>query len=190
MCNILSCVWRSKVHISAANMWIFTINIVKDPNSFKQFGSVSWLKFWCQTYLNSQSLEILDFKSTVRDFFKPGFNSMWTENFQMFKLDLEKAEEPEIKLPTSLGSSKKQESSRKTSTCALLTTPKPLTMWMTTNLRKFLKTWGYQTTLPSSWEICMQVKKQQLELNVEQWNDSKLEKKYVKAVYCHPAYLA
>ena len=96
MCNILSCVWRSKVHISAANMWIFTINIVKDPNSFKQFGSVSWLKFWCQTYLNSQSLEILDFKSTVRDFFKPGFNSMWTENFQMFKLDLEKAEEPEI----------------------------------------------------------------------------------------------
>ena len=63
-------------------------------------------------------------------------------------------------------------------------------MWMTTNLRKFLKTWGYQTTLPSSWEICMQVKKQQLELNVEQWNDSKLEKKYVKAVYCHPAYLA
>ena len=96
MCNILSCVWRSKVHISAANMWIFTINIVKDPNSFKQFGSVSWLKFWCQTYLNSQSLEILDFKSTVRDFFKPGFNSMGTENFQMFKLDLEKAEEPEI----------------------------------------------------------------------------------------------
>ena len=62
-------------------------------------------------------------------------------NFQMFKLDLEKAEEPEIKLPTSVGSSKKQESSRKTSTSALLTTPKPLTVWITTNW-KILKEMG------------------------------------------------
>ena len=54
--------------------------------------------------------------------------SVLTMNFQTFKLDLEKAEEPEIKLPTSDGSSKKQESSRKTSTLALLTTPKPLTV--------------------------------------------------------------
>ena len=60
-------------------------------------------------------------------FSKPGFNSTWTMNFQMFKLVLEKAGELEIKLPTSTGSSKKQESSRKTSTPALLTTPKPLT---------------------------------------------------------------
>ena len=51
----------------------------------------------------------------------------------MFKLDLEKAEESEIKLPTSIGSLKKQESSRKTSTSALLTIPKPLTVWITTN---------------------------------------------------------
>ena len=51
----------------------------------------------------------------------------------MFKLDLEEAEEPEIKLPTSVGSSKKQKGSRKTSTSALLTMPKPLTVWMTTN---------------------------------------------------------
>ena len=58
---------------------------------------------------------------------------MWTENFQMFKLVLEKAEEPEIKLPTSIGSSKKQESSRKTSIYALLTMLKPLTVWITTN---------------------------------------------------------
>ena len=57
---------------------------------------------------------------------KPGFNSTWTENFQMFKLDLEKAKEPEIKSPTSAGSSKKQESSRKTSTFASLTMLKPL----------------------------------------------------------------
>ena len=54
-----------------------------------------------------------------------------TKNFQMFKLNLEKVEEPEVKLPTSIGSLKKQESSRKTS--ALLTTPKPLTVWITTN---------------------------------------------------------
>ena len=53
--------------------------------------------------------------------------------FQMFKLDLEKAEEPEIKFPTSTGSLKKQENSRKTSISALLTMPKPLTMWVTTN---------------------------------------------------------
>ena len=66
-------------------------------------------------------------------FSKTGFNSTWTVNFQMFKLDLEKAEEPEIKLPTSIGSSKKQESSRKTSTSALLTMPKSLTVWVTTN---------------------------------------------------------
>ena len=81
---------------------------------------------------------------------------------QMFKLDLEKAEEPEIKLPTSDGSSKKQESFRKTSTSALLTMPKPLTLWITTNCGKYLKRWEYQTTWPASWEVCMQVKKQQL----------------------------
>ena len=57
-----------------------------------------------------------------------------------------KAEEPEIKLPTSAGSSKKQESSRKTSISALLITPKPLTVWNTTNCGKFLKRWEYQTT--------------------------------------------
>ena len=105
-------------------------------------------------------------------------------NFQNFKLDLEKAEEPEIKLPTSTESSKKQESS---STSALLTMPKPLTMWITTNPGKFLKRWGYQTTLPASWEICMQVKKQQLQLDMEQQIGSKSRKEYVKAVYCHPA---
>ena len=71
-------------------------------------------------------------------------------NFQMFKLDLEKAEEPEIKLPVSVGSSKKQKSSRKTYTFALLTMPKPLTVWITTNCRKFLKKWKYQMTLPAS----------------------------------------
>ena len=67
----------------------------------------------------------------------------------MFKLDLEKAEEPEIKLPTSRGSQKKQENSRKIPTSASLTTLKPLTVWKT-NCGKFLKRWEYQTTLPAS----------------------------------------
>ena len=94
-------------------------------------------------------------------------------NFQMLKLDLEKEEEPEVKLPISAGSSKKQESFRKTSTFALLTTPKPLTVWITTNCGKFLKRWEYQTTWAASWEICMQVNKQQLELDTEQQTSSK-----------------
>ena len=100
----------------------------------------------------------------------------------MFKLDLEKAEEPEIKLPTAVDQ-KKQESSRNTFTSALLTMPKPLTVWITTTCGKFLTSWEYQTTSPSSWEICMQVKKQQLELDMEQQTGSKLGKEYVKAVY-------
>jgi len=94
-------------------------------------------------------------------------------NFQMFKLVLEKAEEPEIKLPTSDESLKKQESSRKTSISALLTMPNPLTVCITRNCRKFWKIWEYQTTWPCSWEIYMQVRKQQLELDMEQQTGSK-----------------
>ena len=105
-------------------------------------------------------------------FSKPGFSSMWTVKFQMFKLVLQKAE-PEIKLPTSAGSSKKQESSRKTSISALLTMPKPLTVWITRNCGKFWKRWEYHTTWPASWEICMQVRKQQLELDMAQQTSSK-----------------
>ena len=83
-------------------------------------------------------------------FSKPGFSNTWTVKFQMFKLVLEKAEEPEIKLPTSTGSSKKQESSRKTSISALLTRPKPLTVWITINCGKFWRRREYQTTWPAS----------------------------------------
>ena len=67
--------------------------------------------------------------------------------------------------------------------------PKPLTVWITTNCGKFLKTWEYQSIWSVSWEICMQVKKQQLELDMEKQMGSKLEKEYIKAVYFHPAYL-
>ena len=106
-------------------------------------------------------------------FSKPGFNNTWTVNFQVFKLVLEKAEEPEIKLPTSAGSSKKQESSRKTSISALLTMPKSLTVWIAINYVKFFKRWEYQTTWSASWETYMQVRKQQLELDMKQQTSSK-----------------
>ena len=89
---------------------------------------------------------------------------------------------PEIKLPKSVGIQIKQENSRKNIYfwsidyakafidyfIDLLTTPKPLTVWTTTNCGKFLKRWKYQTTCAASWEICMQVRKQQLELDMEQ----------------------
>ena len=68
---------------------------------------------------------------------------------------------------------KKAESSRKTSISALLTMPKPLTVWITINCGKFWKRWAYQTTRPVSWETCMQVRKQQLELDMEQQTGSK-----------------
>ena len=71
-----------------------------------------------------------------------------------------KAEEPEIKLPASTGSWKKQESSRKISTSALLITPKPLTVWIKINCRKFSKRWKYQTTWCATWETYIQVRKQ------------------------------
>ena len=92
--------------------------------------------------------------------FKIGFSDTWTENFQMYKLGLEKAGEPEIKLPTFFGLQRKQGNSRKTSTSASLTILKPLTVEITTNCGKFLKRWEYQTTSPVSWETCVWVKKQ------------------------------
>ena len=105
----------------------------------------------------------------------------------MFKLDLEKAEEPEMKLPTSVGALKKQASSRKTSTSALLATPKPLTVWITTHW-KILKKDGNSRPpdLPPEKSV-MQVKKLQLELDMKQQTGSKSGKEYVRAVYCHPA---
>ena len=114
---------------------------------------------------------------------------MWTVNFKMLKLDLEMAEEPGIKLPASIGSLKKQESSRKTSTSPSLTVLKPLAVWIIAICAKFLERWEYHTTLPASWEICIQVKKQLLELGMEQRTDSKLKKEYVMVVYCHLAYV-
>ena len=88
-----------------------------------------------------------------------------------------------------LNNQKKQENSRKSPTFASLTMLKPLTVWIITNHGKFLRRWEYKTTWPAFWETCMQVKKQQLELNMEQWTGSKLGNEYIKAVYRLLAYL-
>ena len=109
--------------------------------------------------------------------------------FQMFNLDLEEAEEPEIKLPTSTGSSTKQENFRKTSTSALLTMPKPLTVWITTNWKILKGRITRSPDLPLEKNLFLQVRRQQLELDMEQQTGPKSGKEYVKAVYCHPAYL-
>ena len=79
-----------------------------------------------------------------------------------------------------------KENSRKMSTSASLNTLEPLTVWITTNCEKFFKRQEYQTTLSASWETCMQVKKQQLELDMEQQIGSKSGKEYVKPLYRHP----
>ena len=105
----------------------------------------------------------------------------------MFKLDLEKAEEPDIKLLTSVGSLKKQKSSRKTFTSALLTTSKPLTVWITTNW-KILQEMGMPDHLTCFLRNLF-AGQEVTELDMEQQTGSRLGKEYVKAVYCHPAYL-
>ena len=106
----------------------------------------------------------------------------------MFKLDFKKAEEPEIKLPTSVGSLKKQESSRQISTSALLTMPKPLTVWITTNW-KILKEIG----IPDHLTCLLRNLYAGQEATVRTGHGTKdwfkLEKEYIKAIYCHPAYL-
>ena len=76
---------------------------------------------------------------------------------------------------------------QRNSYCCFIDYAKPLTVWITTNCGRFWKRWEYQTTWPASWETCVQVKEQQLKLDMEQQTGSKLGKEYVKAVYCHLA---
>ena len=104
----------------------------------------------------------------------------------MFKWGLQKAEEPKIKLPTSVGSQKKQESSRKTS--VLLTMPKPLTVWITTNW-KILQEVGIPDHLTCLLRKLHAGQEATVRTRHGTWTGSKLEKENIKAVYCHPAYL-
>ena len=113
---------------------------------------------------------------------------MGTMKFQIFKLNLEKAEEPEIKFPTSVGSSNKQEHSTKISTSALFTTSKPLTVWMATNW-KILKHGKF--LLPDHLTCLLRNLFVGQEAIVRTLHETtKLQKEYDKTVYCHFAYLS
>ena len=117
-------------------------------------------------------------------------------NIQMFKLVLEKAEEQDNVANMCWIIEKERvpekEKEFQKNIYYFIDYAKPFD-WITTfcvdrNYGKFWKRWEYKTTLPASWEICMQVNKQQLELDMEQQTGSKSGKEYVKAIYCHPAY--
>ena len=106
----------------------------------------------------------------------------------MYKLDLEKADEPETELPTFVGSSKKQESSRKTSTSALLTIPKLLTVCITTNW-KILTKMGISDHLTCLLKNLYTDQETAVRMKHGKWTGSKLRKDNIKPIYCYPAYL-
>ena len=113
--------------------------------------------------------------------FKLGFNSMWTESFHIYKLDLEKGEESEIKLPIICWIIEKAREFQK-NFCFIYYT-KAFDCVDHNKLWKILQELEYQTTLSASWETCVQIKKQQLESDMEKQTGSKLGKEYVKAVF-------
>ena len=106
----------------------------------------------------------------------------------MWKLDLEKAKKPEIKLPTSWATGKSGKFQKNIYFC-FTDQAKAFDCLDFSKLMKVLKEMGNQTTLPASCKTCKQVKKQYLEPDMEEQTGSKLGQEYVKAVYCHPAYL-
>ena len=109
----------------------------------------------CQRMLKLHTIALISHASKVMlKILQARLQQYMNRELRDVQADLEKAEEPEIKLPTSAASSKKQESSRKTSISALLTMPKPLTLWITINCGKFWKRWEYQTTWAATWEVC------------------------------------
>ena len=137
---------------------------------------------------NVQTTAQLHLSHMLAKLSKSRFNNMWTMNFQMFRLDLEKAEETEIKLPTSTGSSKRHESSRKTSTSALLTTPKPWTLDHN-KLWKILKEMGIPDHFTCLLRNLYAGQEATVRIRHGTMDCSKLGKENVKAVYRHPAYL-
>ena len=122
---------------TSSNIWKFTVDVLLKPGfiPIPKKGNAKE----CSNY---HTIALISHASKVMlKILQARLQNMWTMNFLMFKLVLEKAEEPEIKLPTSAGSWKNQESSRKTTISALLTMPKSLTVWITINCGKFFKRW-------------------------------------------------
>ena len=173
--------------LSSGKLLSFSLGTGKGQFSFQSQRKAMSKNFQTTAQLHSSHM----LTKSCSKYSKLDFNSKWTMNFQMFKLDLEKEEEPEIKLLTSIASLKKKESSMKSIYFCLTDYAKIFDCvdQFPTNCGKFLKRWEYQTTSPSSWEICMQVKKQQLQLDMKQQTGSKSGKAYIKTVYRHPAYL-
>ena len=165
--------------------WSRFDDAVKVQHSINQqiWKTCQWPQDWISFHFNPKEGQ------WQRMFKLPGFSSTWTKNFQMYKLGLEKTEEPETKLPTFVGPQRKQGNSRKTSISASLTRLKPLTVWITINCGKFFKRWEYQTTLPVFWETCMQVQEATVRSRHGTTEGSKLGKEYNKAVYCYLGYL-
>ena len=97
---------------------------------------------------------------------KLGFNSMWTKNFQIYKLDFKKQRNKRSNCQLLLDHWKSKRIPEKASSSVSLTMLTPLTVWITTNCGKFSKRYEYQTTLPASWETCIQIKKHRLEPNM------------------------
>ena len=122
-------------------------------------------------------------------FSKLGFNGMWTENFQVFKLDLEKGRGNRDQIASIYWIIEKAREFQKNIYFCCIDYTKAFDCVNHNELWKILKRWEYKTTWPAFWEICMQVKKQQLEPDMKQWTGSKLGKEYIKAIYYHPAYL-
>ena len=114
---------------------------------------------------------------------------MWTEKFQMYSLDLEKAEEARDQIADICWIMKKTREFQETIYFCFINYAKAFDCVYHNKLWEILKRWEYQTILAVSWKTCMQVKKQQLEQDMEQWIGSKLRKEYVKAIYCQTAYL-
>ena len=123
---------------------------------------------------NYRTIALISHASKIMlKFFKPGFSSMWTMNFLMFKAGFRKGRGTRPNWQYPLHHQKSKRVPEKHLFSALLTMPKPLTVWITIKCGKFWKRWEYQTTWPASWEMCRQVRKQQLELDMEQQNGSK-----------------
>ena len=120
--------------------------------------------------------------------FKPDFNSVWIENFQMHKLGLKKGRWTRDQISNIFWIIEKAGEFQKNIYFCFIHYN---SLWLCGSQQtgRFFMRWEYQTTLPASWETCMQVKKQQLETYMEKQTGSKLVKEYVKAVYCHCAYL-
>ena len=153
-------------------------------------GQFSFQSQWRTVPKNVQTTgQLCSFPMLIRfcsKCFKLGFSSMWTENFQMYKLDFEKAEEPGIKMPTLVGSQRKQGNSRKTSTSVSLIMLQPLTVWIITNCGKFLKRLGILDHLTCLLRN-LYLGQEATYPYMEQLTGSKLGKVFKKAVYCHPA---